>query len=161
MKLIISGIEPQFKIYKMSEDLNNKVYIGSTFYPIKSRMSAHKHANNKVDQYFSNVGFDNVTCEIIDFANNKQEMRIKENEHIENFRKNNPDHILNKNKAFTGMNPIEYAKYHYQQNRDYYRNYFTTMIMCDVCKASFQRSSMSHHQKTKKHNKVLSDTQDQ
>ena len=156
MKIIINGIEPQFKIYKMLDTINNKVYIGSTFYPLKARMGTHKNSKAKVDEYFSNVGWDNVIVEIIDTANDINEMKIKENEYIERSKLNNSVNLLNKNKAYTGLNRKDYGKYHYQTNRDYYKKYFTTKIICDTCHACFQKSGISHHQKTKKHIKFLS-----
>ena len=132
MKLLITGVEPQFKIYKITDAMNNKVHIGSTFYPIKVRMSAHKHLNNKVDQYFANVVFHNVTTEIIDSAHIKEEMKQKEDQPIENFENSNPELCLNKIKAYTGMTLNEYSKQYYQCNRYDYRNYVTPMtdVMC-------------------------------
>ena len=155
MKIIVEGIEPQFKIYKMEENVNNKVYIGSTSYPIKHRMSQHKQATNKVDSYFSDIGWDNVSVSIVDTANDKVEMKKKENEHIQLYKSMDQDKLLNKNKAYTGMSRNEYARYSYANKKEYYKNYFARRITCPVCNACFQKSGVSHHNKTKKHKRFL------
>ena len=153
MKIIIDGIEPQFKVYKMTDDINKKIYIGSTSYPIKHRMGGHKYSHNFVDSYFSNIGWNNITVEIIDSGDDIESMKKKENEHIEKLK--GSEQLLNKNKAYTGLNRNEYAKYHYEHNKEYYKKYFTAKITCEVCNALITKSGTSHHYKTKKHNKIL------
>jgi len=120
MKIIIDGIEPQFKVYKMEEIINNKIYIGSTSNSLKSRMNNHMHSHNKVDTYFSNIGWSNVTVQIIDTAGDKTEMKKKENLNIENY-KNMKSDLLNKNKAYTGMSRNEYARNSYLTKNEYYK----------------------------------------
>ena len=154
MKIIIDGTEPQFKVYKMEENVNNKIYIGSTSYPLKCRMNSHKQSHNKVDRYFSEIGWNNVTVQIIDSASDKTEMKKKENMNIENY-KNVHSNLLNKNKAYTGMNRNEYARHSYLTKKEYYKKYFTRKVICDVCNACIQKSGTSHHNKTKKHNKFI------
>ena len=43
---MINGIEPQFKVYKMTETVENKFYIGKTKQPLRDRMNGHKHVIN-------------------------------------------------------------------------------------------------------------------
>ena len=60
MKIIIVGVEPQFKVYKMSESIENKFYIGMTKTPLKDRMNGHRHGNHglkSADTHFSNLEF--------------------------------------------------------------------------------------------------------
>ena len=99
MKILIDGIEPQFKIYKMSENIENKFYIGKTKQPLKERMNGHRHGGHdcvSADNHFSDVGWNNVTVEIIDFANDDLDLALKEQENIIKFTKENGDKILNK-----------------------------------------------------------------
>ena len=96
MKIIINGIEPQYKIYKMTENVENKFYIGKTRNPLNERMNGHRHGDHgetSADTHFSNVGWNNVTVEIIDAANDEEELSIKEQEHI---LKNRCSLLLNK-----------------------------------------------------------------
>jgi len=85
MKIIIIGTEPQYKVYRMYESIENKFYIGKTKQPLKERMNGHKHGGSSclsADNHFANVGWNNVTVEIIDVANDENELKIKEEEHI-------------------------------------------------------------------------------
>ena len=85
MKIIIDGLEPQFKVYKMSESIENKFYIGMTKTPLKERMNGHRYGNHGLKSactHFSNVGWNNVTVEIIDTANSEEELRSKEEKQI-------------------------------------------------------------------------------
>ena len=85
MKILIDGIEPQFKVYKMIESVENKFYIGKTRNPLKERMNGHRHGNHgekSADRHFSDVGWNNVTVEIIDTANDDEELKVKETEQI-------------------------------------------------------------------------------
>ena len=95
MHIVINGIEPQFKIYKMSENVDGKFYIGKTKQPLKDRMYGHRHSHGCIpaDEHFADVGWRNVTVEIIDTANDEGEMDKKETEHI---LKNANENMLNK-----------------------------------------------------------------
>lgn len=70
------------KIYKISNSLNNKVYIGQTIQKLGTRFSRHKqtqemrcpHLSNAMDKY----GKENFFIEQIDIANNKKELDEKE-----------------------------------------------------------------------------------
>ena len=42
MKILDFGIEPQFKVYKISENIENKFYIGKTKQSLKDRMKSHR-----------------------------------------------------------------------------------------------------------------------
>ena len=47
--------EPCFKIYKMSESVENKYYYGKTHQPFHMRMQQHKEGRVHCDVHFSNV----------------------------------------------------------------------------------------------------------
>ena len=97
MFIKIEGIEPQFKVYKMSENIKGKIYIGKTKLPLKDRMKGHRYSQLYADKHFSDVGWNNVTVEIIDTANSDEELSRKENLKISEYYKDNPNIILNKN----------------------------------------------------------------
>ena len=83
MKINIVGIEPQFNIYRMRENIENQYYIGKTSIPIHDRMS--KHQNSPIqhsDKHFANVGWNNVTVDIIDTSDNNEELTEKEKYYI-------------------------------------------------------------------------------
>ena len=70
------------KVYKITNIVNNKVYIGQTIQSLSTRFSRHKqtkemrcpHLANAIDKY----GVNNFTIEQIDIANTKEELDGKE-----------------------------------------------------------------------------------
>ena len=100
MLIKIEGIEPQFKVYKMSENVEGKIYIGKTKCPLKERMKGHRYGKMPCDQHFSNIGWNNVTVEIIDTANSDAELLVRENKKISEYYGNNKVNLLNKNNIF-------------------------------------------------------------
>ena len=98
MKINIIGIEPQFKIYKISESIDGMLYIGKTKQPLRQRMYQHqKNPQLKSDEHFANVGWDNVVVDIIDVANDDNALHLKETEHIMQHSKLYKNSLLNKN----------------------------------------------------------------
>ena len=98
MKVITNGfINTQYKVYKMCESVEGKIYIGKTKLPIYMRINAHKHSNASADIHFSDVGWNNVTTEIIDEAKDEEELDYKEKEHINNYYRTHKDLLLIKN----------------------------------------------------------------
>ena len=57
--------EPCYKIYKMSESVENKYYFGKTHQPFHMRMQQHKEGRLHCDVHFSNVGWNNVKTKSI------------------------------------------------------------------------------------------------
>ena len=76
-------------IYKVICLINKKVYIGKTVQSLRKRKNQHKHdsLNKKTNCYFHKAirkyGWNNFKWEIIDTANNEQELNILEQLHIE------------------------------------------------------------------------------
>ena len=71
------------KIYKMTCELTNKIYIGSTTQNLKYRLSHHKTKHNST----MSKSFINPKIELIeDFpCNSKNELHLKEAEYIRNL----------------------------------------------------------------------------
>jgi len=97
MFIKIDGVEPQFKVYKMSECIEGKIYIGKTKRPIRDRMNNHRSSQQYADKHFSNVGWNNVVVEIIDTANDENELNRKEFIKINEYYKNHKSSLLNRN----------------------------------------------------------------
>ncbi len=100
MFIKIEGIEPQFKVYKMSESVEGKIYIGKTKRPLQERMNCHRSSKQYADKHFSNVGWNNVTVEIIDSANNDEELSKKESIKITEIFTNKKHLLLNRNNFY-------------------------------------------------------------
>ena len=72
-------------IYKFTNLINNKVYIGQTTQSVRTRVIQHiadSKSNRKSKTYFHNAlskyGFDNFTFEIIEYCQDKQQLNEKE-----------------------------------------------------------------------------------
>lgn len=71
-------------IYKISNSINNKVYIGQTIRPIEERFKRHINdaTNHILDTHFARAirkyGKENFYIEEIDKANNQEELNLKE-----------------------------------------------------------------------------------
>lgn len=69
-------------IYKITNKINNKVYIGQTIHSIESRWKRHQYDAFKKDTHFARAirkyGAENFIVEQIDIANSKEELNEKE-----------------------------------------------------------------------------------
>ena len=71
-------------IYKITNKVNDKVYIGQSIRPVKKRFNRHLNdaLNNKLDTHFARAirkyGKDNFICEVIDTATNQNDLTLKE-----------------------------------------------------------------------------------
>lgn len=71
-------------IYKITNIINNKVYIGQSIRPIEQRFKRHINdaLKNKLDTHFARAirkyGSDNFICELIDESDNQKDLTLKE-----------------------------------------------------------------------------------
>ena len=81
-----------YYIYKIQNKINNKIYIGQTV-NFKKRINQHKNIrkneknskNQIIDKAIQKYGKENFTYEIIDCANNQEEIDIKERTYIQKY----------------------------------------------------------------------------
>lgn len=66
-------------IYKITNNINGKIYIGQTIRELEVRIKEHKrHKDTIMGKVFDKYGIDNFTIEIIDIADNIEELNDKE-----------------------------------------------------------------------------------
>ena len=71
-------------IYKITNKVNSKVYIGQSVRPVEKRFNRHMNdaIKNKLDTHFARAirkyGKDNFICEVIDTAINQNDLTLKE-----------------------------------------------------------------------------------
>ena len=71
-------------IYKITNDINDKMYIGQTIRPIEERFKRHINSaiNNELDTHFArairNIGAEHFKIELIDTASSQEELTEKE-----------------------------------------------------------------------------------
>lgn len=70
-------------IYKMTNNINGKIYVGQTTRSLKERMDEHKrHSHVLIDREIDKYGLDNFSTEIIDHASTLEELDEKERKWI-------------------------------------------------------------------------------
>ena len=82
-------------IYKATNILNDKIYIGQTIRSLSSRISSHKRFRRKnsirsFQYHIQQIGFDNFIFEIIHECLSKSELNFYEKFYINEFKANDP-----------------------------------------------------------------------
>jgi len=79
-------------IYKITNNVNNKFYIGKTTMSIERRFQHHKRCKQPekmvLEKAILKYGKENFTIKCIDIANNLEELNLKEIEYIKNLKPN-------------------------------------------------------------------------
>ena len=146
-------------IYKLSCNVTNKIYIGSTTQSLNSRLSQHKYFYN---QYLSGEKIYYSSFEIL--KNNNYEIHLIEKCPVNELKNKEKYYIkylinvVNKNipnrkiKEYYLDNIREYKKY-YQKNKNNYR--FKALHICE-CGGCYTLNNKQHHFNTLKHKKIIS-----
>jgi len=170
-------------IYKIVDNTNDNIYIGSTEDTLHNRLLQHKrnytnyNKNNKnyttsID-IIKNDDYKIELLETIEFSD-KKDLRKLEQTYIEN------NECINKNNAFATdelkikqkndsskkiYNTSEkrriykknYNNEYYDTNKEYYSNYYknkTTKVLCE-CGCEVRYNNLIRHKKSTKHNKCM------
>ena len=73
-------------IYKLTNKVNGKIYIGKTERTLKERMDEHiRHSYIVVDKAIKKYGIDSFLVEVVDFASSTEELNQKEQEWIKKY----------------------------------------------------------------------------
>lgn len=92
-------------IYKITNTVNNKTYIGQTIHPIQDRFNRHitDALHNIIDTHFARAirkhGADKFHIEQIDTAVNQDELTQKEQQWIRHYQSTNPNYGYNETDA--------------------------------------------------------------
>ena len=157
------------KIYKIVDNINDNVYIGSTCYSLKTRLSVHKSAYKR---FLNGLGGNTKSFDVL--KNNDYKIELIENCNIKTkqellarerfFIKNNE--CLNKNiPGRTDKEIQQYQKEYYNDNKDKLDNFHKAYnetnkeklkekFIC-VCGGNYTHSQKSTHFKSIKHQKFL------
>lgn len=74
-----------YTIYKISNTINDKIYIGQTRQLLKTRMNGHKKAHTLIGMAIRKYGVQNFSIECIDTAESNEQALIKEKYYIDKF----------------------------------------------------------------------------
>lgn len=134
------------RIYKITNTINDKVYIGSTCCSLKDRF--FKHKKNIYDKYRNYLplyvdmklyGKENFNIELVEKikVKNKKELHITEGEYIKTFKDSN---ISLYNKVINGRTRTEY-----RQERSKIKE------QCLYCGCDIIKHNIERHNETNKH----------
>ena len=133
------------KIYKLVNDVDDEVYIGSTTDPLNDRFCRHKwdatsreRPKSKLYKHMNNLGFEHFKIELIEDypCNNKTELEIRESELIKKYGSLNiviPDRTKN-----------EYRKQYYERNKNIINEKKREKITC-ICGMKIRKDSLKKH----------------
>lgn len=157
------------KIYKITNDFNNDVYVGSTCDTLIKRFNSHKRSarrenkqNVNLYKLINEIGFNRFRIDLIcDFpCNDMYELRQKEGEYIRSIGtlnmcvagRSSKDYYKEeseKRKEYQEKNK-ENKKEYDKERRENLHDYINEKIEC-VCGGCYTRKHMTTHFKTKKH----------
>ena len=154
------------KIYKITNDYNDEVYVGSTCDLLTKRFSNHKHSlnntkkkNRPLYKLINEIGFERFRIELIEEypCQDKYELRQREGHFIRE--------LGTLNKMIAGRTKQEYDKKNYEDNKDkiyeqckeYYeknKDKRKEKITCE-CGSIICKSDIIKHKKTIKHQELM------
>jgi len=169
------------KIYKITNDYNNDVYVGSTCDLLTKRFSGHKSnllTEEKKDRplykLMNKIGFERFRIELIEdySCKDKYELRQREghfireigtlNKRIEGrtkqeYQQDNKEHFREYHKQWKEVDK-EKNKEKYQEQYKIYndkkKEYYNEKITCD-CGGLISRKHIQRHKKTNKHINIM------
>ena len=161
------------RIYKILNNIDDDVYVGSTTEPLCKRMWKHKwdvknHKFKTRPLYVKMLenGFDNFYIELIEHynCNSKEELRAKEGEWIrkigtlnvaiagrtgQEYRKDNAEYFAKKSLKYYYEHHDEQLEMH-KARRERKKEYLNEAIQCVNCGCTVARNGIARHKKTKK-----------
>ncbi len=156
------------KIYKITNDYNNEVYVGSTCDTLVKRFSSHKNGRNGKRQINRNlstlmreIGTDRFRIELIEDypCEDKYQLRQREGYFIREIGtlnhlvagRNHKEYYLENKEICKERCKIQEQKETQQETRKQYRENVCKSLMICECGCEITRHSLSRHLKSKKH----------
>ena len=153
------------KFYKIINNQDDTIYIGSTIQPLYKRINEHRKRfrNKNLNQYSSSILFDKYgieNCKIIlideIWVNHKEERNKIEQNYIDEFK----DFCVNKYYVFKTDEVIKEQKNKYYQTR-WDKNKEKILLekskeyICEICNCKMRQDNIGRHNKSIKHNTAL------
>jgi len=145
-------MEYQGIIYKISNNKNDLVYIGSTTKPMNPHLNRPEtlykqktillNGHDRLYWAVKEIGIDNFQVEVI------EDLGIRGNE----LKARAGYYIMKYNSIEHGYNSRLPSEYFYgNDNKEKMKEYRKEKIECPICKITVRRDEMKHHLTTKKH----------
>ena len=146
------------KIYKITNDYNDDVYVGSTCDLLTKRFSNHKRSsktekkqNRPIYKLMNEIGFERFRIELIEEcpSHDKYQLRQREGHYIRKFG------TLNKNIAGNIVDTKEYHKEYRENNKEHFKDYDTKYYIENKEKIQEHKKEyyIENKEKIQEHNK--------
>lgn len=151
------------KIYKIVDNTNGNIYIGSTCKTLTQRLSQHKYDYKMFDQYkkytrafkiLENGDFDIILLEEFKTCENKEQLHARERFYIDSLVCVNKNIPSRTKKEYTDSNKdknILRAKTYYENNKEIIKTTKNSTIFCGCCNCFYTHSNRARHFKSQKH----------
>lgn len=83
--------EVMYRVYKITNTINDKVYIGQTLRTLKARLNAHKSANTIIGRAIRELGIQNFKIEEICSSEDKNDILKLEQDYIKKYNSEYPN----------------------------------------------------------------------
>lgn len=145
------------KIYKICDNTNGNIYIGSTVKSLAHRLSQHKSDYKRyIDGHYHKVksfeiikngDYNIILLEECKNITNKEQLHARERYYIDSLV------CVNKHRPglYNELGEKEYKKEYYETNKETIKGKMSERITCPHCQSEFWRSQTKRHQRTKKH----------
>ena len=160
------------KIYKITNDYNNGVYIGSTCDTLARRFTGHKskyqlekNKNRNLYQLMNEIGFNRFRIELIEEypCDDKYQLRQREGYFIREMGtlnqviagRKSKEYYQDNKEDFKERSKIQEQKETQKETRKSYREEVCKKLMICECGCEITRHSLSRHLKTKKHLELI------
>lgn len=127
------------KVYRITNTVDNKVYIGSTFQSLKDRFCMHKekhfYGKSHLYQHMRITGFGNYHIELLrEFGGCRDDLRRLESIEL-----------------------LKIAHDLWLNQRMPHKDYCSKRRWCETCECSVMWNKIARHKRTKKHNQSISE----
>ncbi len=133
------------RIYKIVNDVNDNIYVGSTTQLLCQRMATHrnnvkKYPNRKIYQLMNTIGIEHFKIILIEKypCKSREELNTREEYYRQLLKPS-----LNNNCC------------HVNDYTNYFKDYAKQKNICNICKGKYTRCNKSNHERTLKHHKAL------
>jgi len=146
------------KIYKIVNDLNDDVYVGSTVNTLSQRMAHHKYdferyPDRKIYKFIRNTGGDWSHYKIIlieDYPCDRKEQLLQREQYYKKIATLNNNNCF----GFDKKRKKKYNKEYREANKDKIKENKNTVCIC-ICGRKYTHCNKSHHEQTKHHQNYI------
>jgi hypothetical protein len=150
------------KIYKIVNDIDKLIYVGSTIRPLNSRFTEHKYEakrspNIKLYKHFAELGIEHFKIKLIKNYPCADRTALDIEEERYKLMLNAQLNMIRAHQTAEQRKDQlkEYQNEYYQNNRAKLRLKQNERILCKICGKTYTRSHKSDHCRSKHHQKCV------